>query len=255
MDKTEESDKDVLKAVEETETENGVVRKAQAEDMETDQTEVESPSTAAKPDETGEKATEKQQADSVPEDGDSLCSVCGFSAKCPRSLKIHFARRHGSNSKNNNKYVKPAGKFENISAMSPSAAETKQNQQSDLDELPSVSGDGDMTTNSLNKKRTSSDKQLKDEEEPISTPQRRVSKRTPKPKIIHSCNSCGEEFLGKSLLDLHIQRYHTKDTSEYTLQSQVRLNREFSLVLHILVCMLYFKEKCFMQVLMISYDI
>lgn len=248
MDKSEESDKDVLKAVEETETENGVVRKAQAEDMEMDQTKAESPSTAAKPDETDEKATEKQQAGSVPEEGDSLCSVCGFSAKCPRSLKIHFARRHGSNSKNNNKYLKPAGKF-------PSAAETKQNQQSDLDELPSASSDGDVTTNSLNKQRKSSDKQLKDEEEPISTPQRRVSKRTPKPKIIHSCNSCGEEFLGKSLLDLHIQRYHTKDTSEYTLRSQVRSNWEFSLVLHVSVSMLYFKKKCFMQVLMISYHI
>lgn len=247
MDTTEESDKDVLKAVGETETENGAARKVQAEDMETDQTKAESSSTAAKPDETDEKATEKQQADSVPEDGDSLCSVCGFSAKCPRSLKIHFARRHGSNSKNNNKYVKPAGKFENISVMSPSAAETKQNQQSDL-ELPSASSDGDMTTNSLTKQRTSSDKQLKDGEEPVSTPQRRVSKRTPKPKIIHSCNSCGEEFLGKSLLDLHIQRYHTKDTSEYTLRSQVRSNWEFRLVLHISVCMLYFKEKCFIQV-------
>lgn len=162
------------------------------EDMETEQTKADSPTTIAKADETPEKVTEKQQAKTVPVDEDSLCSVCGFVAKCPRALKIHFARRHGGNSKSNNRQVKPGA---------------KQIQQTDLDEPLTVSSDGGK----------------KSLDEPFSSPQRRVSKRTPKPKIIHSCNSCGEEFLGKSLLDLHIQKYHVKDPSEYTLLYSVQI--------------------------------
>lgn len=158
------------------------------EDMETEQTKAESPTLTAKADETPEKVTEKQQAKAVPVDEDSLCSVCGFVAKCPRALKIHFARRHGGSSKSNNRQVKPV---------------VKQSQQTDPDELLAASSDSGK----------------KSSDEPFSSPQRRVSKRTPKPKIIHSCNSCGEEFLGKSLLDLHIQKYHVKDPSEYTLCS------------------------------------
>lgn len=169
-------DKDALEANEDSKAGNDL----QEEDMKTEQTKAESPSSTAKADETVEKATEKQQVDE-----DSLCSVCGFAAKCPRALKIHFARRHGRSSKSNNRHVKPAA---------------KQNQQTDPDETLAASSDSG--------KRSA--------DEPFSTPQRRVSKRTPKPKIIHSCNSCGEEFLGKSLLDLHIQKYHVKDPSEYT---------------------------------------
>lgn len=181
MDSTVVPGKDAPEANEDSKTRNDL----QEEDMETEQTKAESPSSTAKADETLENIAEKQQAKTVPVDEDSLCSVCGFAAKCPRALKIHFARRHGSSSKSNNRHVKRAA---------------KQNQQTDPDEPLEASSDSG--------KRSS--------DEPFSTPQRRVSKRTPKPKIIHSCNSCGEEFLGKSLLDLHCQKYHAKDPSEYT---------------------------------------
>lgn len=180
MDTPVVPDKDALEANEGSKTGND----QEGEDMETKQTKAESPSSTAKVDVSLEKDSEKHQAKTVPVDEDSLCSVCGFAAKCPRALKIHFARRHGGSSKSNNRHAKPA---------------VEQNQQTDPDEPPAESSDGG--------KRSS--------DEPLSTPQRRVSKRTPKPKIIHSCNSCGEEFLGKSLLDLHFQKYHVKDPSEY----------------------------------------
>lgn len=208
MDKTVVPDKDALEANENSKTKNETGEMVQEEDMETDQTKAESPSSTAKPDETPGKATEKQQANTVPVDEDSLCSVCGFAAKCPRALKIHFARRHGRSSKNNNRHIKAAA---------------KQNQQTDLDEpLASPSDSGKKST-----------------DEPFSNPQRRVSKRTPKPKIIHSCNSCGEEFLGKSLLDLHFQKYHAKDPSEYMWLSEGHINWEFCLMLHVAVCCIF----------------
>lgn len=209
MDKTLISGKE---AVEDKECENDTSRKVQPDDVETEQTKRDSPSRIAKPDEADEKVTERLRPDSVPEDGDNLCTVCGFSAKCPRSLKIHYARRHGRNSKNANRTVKPAEKCENMSDTSPteiqqeshmeteSAAEIKQNRTSDLNELRSArKSRGDL-------------KFGLPQEEAIQTQGRRVSKRTPKPKMIHSCNYCGQEFWGKSHLDLHIQRYHTKDT-------------------------------------------
>lgn len=208
MDKTVVPDKDALDANESSKTKNETGETVQEEDMETDQTKAESPSSTAKPDETPGKATEKQEANTVPVDEDSLCSVCGFVAKCPRALKIHFARRHGGSSKNNNRHIKAAA---------------KQNQQTDLDEpLASPSDSGKKST-----------------DEPFSNPQRRVSKRTPKPKIIHSCNSCGEEFLGKSLLDLHFQKYHAKDASEYLWLPEGHINWEFCLMLHVAVCCIF----------------
>lgn len=212
MDKTVLPDKYALRANKDSKAKNGAGRKVQEEDVETDQAKAESPGSTGKPDETPKKATQKQQADTVPVDGDSLCSVCGFTAKCPRALKIHFARRHRGSSENNSKHVKPAA---------------KQNQQADLDEPQAAASDGG--------KRSS--------DESFSTPQRRVSKRTPKPKIIHSCNSCGEEFLGKSLLDLHFQKYHAKDPSEYMWLSQVQTNWKFSLMVQVAVYCI-FKLSC-----------
>ncbi|XP_031134170.2 zinc finger protein 407 [Sander lucioperca] len=199
--------------------------KVKPDDLEMEDTERDSSSRTAKPDEADEELAERLQPDSVnevevvPGDGDNLCTICGFSAKCPRSLKIHYARKHVKNSKN--RAAKPA---ENISDVNPakiqqevdmkteSAAEVEQNQESDLEELRSAANDNAMNTNSLTKKETVSDKQQADPQEGISTQERRVSKRTPKPKMIYSCNYCGQEFRDKSPLDVHVQRYHTKDT-------------------------------------------
>lgn len=213
-----------MEAVEDKEGENDNSSKAQPDEVETEQTTRDLPSQTVKPDEADEKLTERLQPASIPEDGNRLCTVCGFSAKCPRSLKIHYARRHGSNSKNGNRTTKPTEKCENISDKSSTeiqqhvhmetggAAEIKQNQQPDLDEPKSTSGDNSIDKKSLAKKESVSDKQQMTQEEASQTQERRLSKRTPKPKIIHSCNYCGQEFWGKSPLDLHIQRYHAKDT-------------------------------------------
>lgn len=157
------------------------------------------------------------QPDSSPEDGDNLCTICGFLAKCPRSLKIHYARKHGKNSKYSDKTEKPAARSEIISDISPaenqqgedmeteSGTEIKQNQEPDIAEVKSVASDSGINTKSLTKNQ---DKQQAEEH----TQERRVSKRTPKPKMIHSCNYCGQEFRDRAPLDVHIQRYHTKDT-------------------------------------------
>lgn len=225
MDKTLISGKE---AVEEKVPDNDSSGKVQSDDVEMEETKGDSPSRTARPDEADEEL-----ADSVPEDGDNLCTICGFSAKCPRSLKIHSARKHGKNSRNTNRTAKPAEKIENISDVNPaeiqqevemetdSSVEVKQNQESDPDELRSA--DNGTNTNSLTKKETVLDKQQADQEESIPTQERRVSKRTPKPKMIYSCNYCGQEFRDKSPLDVHIQRYHTKDTPytcEYMLLSR-----------------------------------
>lgn len=147
----------------------------------------------------------EETADSVKsQDGEDICTICGFSAKCPRSLKIHYARKHGKNTKNINKNTK-LSEDDNISddLVIESATELKQKEQCDSEQLsPSL------------------DKMLVDEDDVTRTQERRLSKRTPKPKIIHSCNYCGQEFRDKSPLDIHIQRYHTKDvpyTCEYGL--------------------------------------
>lgn len=227
-----------MEAVEDKEGENDNSRKVQPDEVETEQTTRDLPGQTVKPDEADEKLTERLQPASIPEDENRLCTVCGFSAKCPRSLKIHFARRHGSNSKSGSRATKPAEKCENISDKSSTeiqqvhmetgdAAEIKQSQQPDLDELKSASGENSIDKKSLAKKESASDKQQMAQEEAIQTQERRLSKRTPKPKIIHSCNYCGQEFWGKSPLDLHIQRYHAKDTPytcKYMPETQLTLN-------------------------------
>ena len=173
---------------------------------------------------TGEEMEESKihspsrKADSVSKDGDNLCTACGFSAKCPRSLKIHCARRHGSNSKNSDNTAKPTAKSEteNISDVSLAEEQLEADmetesgvEESDLLELRSAANDNGK---SLTKKQRAVDKQQADQGEGIPTQERRVSKRTPKPKMIYSCNFCGQEFRDKPPLDVHIQRYHNKGT-------------------------------------------
>ncbi|XP_044063133.1 zinc finger protein 407 isoform X2 [Siniperca chuatsi] len=234
MDKTLISRKE---AVEDKVPENNTSGKVQPDDVEMEETRRDSPSRTANPDEADEELAERLRPDSVPDEGDNLCTICGFSAKCPRSLKIHYARKHGKNSKNTNRTAKPPEKSENISDVIPaeiqqevedmqteSAAEVKQNQESDLDELRSAANDNGMNTKSLTIKETLLDKQQTDQEEAIPTQERRVSKRTPKPKMIYSCNYCGQEFRDKSPLDVHIHRYHTKDTP-YTFDADENMEK------------------------------
>ncbi|XP_023266319.1 zinc finger protein 407 [Seriola lalandi dorsalis] len=220
------------------EAESDTGGKVQPDDVEMEEGKIpSSPRRTAEPDEADEELAEKLQPDSIPEDGDNLCTICGFSAKCPRSLKIHYARKHGKNSKDSDKTAKPAAKSENISDVSPpenqqeedmeteSGAEVKQNQESDFLELRSAASDNGTNTKSLTKKQSVFDKQQADQEEGIPTQERRVSKRTPKPKMIHSCNYCGQEFRDKAPLDVHIQRYHTKDTP-YTFDADENMDDE-----------------------------
>ncbi|XP_042346163.1 LOW QUALITY PROTEIN: zinc finger protein 407 [Plectropomus leopardus] len=230
MDTTVRSEKE---AVEDRVLEDDSSEEVQPDDVEMEETN--SPSRAAKPDEADEELTQSMQVDSVAENGDSLCTVCGFSAKCPRSLKIHYARKHGKNSKNTSRTAKQAEKSEDISDMNPAeievemetedSAEVKQKQESELDELKFSGNDNSKNTNSLTEKETVMDKPQADQEEATPIQERRVSKRTPKPKMIYSCNYCGQEFRDKSPLDVHVQRYHTKDTP-YTFAGDESMDEE-----------------------------
>lgn len=215
MDKTLRSGKVAL----DKQHKDGISKKQQSHDVEMEQTATDSPSWTAKPDQTDAELSVRLEPDSGAK---NLCTVCGFSAKCPRSLKIHSAKRHGNRSKNAGNIAKST---ENISvdvnqeAGDGTASQIKKSKKSD--EL-SVSSDDSGNTKSLSEKETEADKQQTNQEE--ITQKRRVSKRTPKPKIIHSCNYCGQEFWGKSPLDLHVQRSHAKDTPytcEYVLPFSV----------------------------------
>lgn len=156
------------------------------------------------------EAEKELTPDSTHEAKDTQCRICGFSAKCPRSLKVHVARKHGKSTDNTAKHSE---KMEFLTDEIEAEMETeggpdiKQNQDSDIDTINSAASD-----NGLTKKLSVLDKQQTDQEEAVPTQERRTSKRTPKPKIIYSCNYCGQEFRDKSPLDLHIHRYHTKDT-------------------------------------------
>jgi len=193
-------------------------------DVEMEETKSGSPRGTARPKETDEGAAERLRPVSAPGDGENICAVCGFSAKCPRSLKIHFTRMHGKNSKNN-RTAKPAEENENASdeiqqeveMETESAGKMERNQGRDGDELRAAGG---VDTSGTTGKETLPDTQQADREEAVPTQERRVSKRTPKPKMIHSCNYCGQEFRDKSPLDVHMQRYHTKDTP-YTCEYEL----------------------------------
>ncbi|XP_053182288.1 zinc finger protein 407 [Scomber japonicus] len=228
MDKTLISGKE---AVEDNMSENDTSGKVQPDNEEMEETKTVSPSRIGEPDKADEELAERQHTDSTPQDGDKLCTLCGFLAKCPRSLKIHYARKHGKNSKNTDRTTKPAEEGEDIADVNPaevqqemdmeteSTAEVKQNQESepgpDLDDMRSAAVDDGMNAKGSTKREMAVDKQA----------ERRVSKRTPKPKIIYSCNYCGQEFRDKSPLDVHIQRYHTKDT-QYTFHADENMEEE-----------------------------
>lgn len=227
MDKTVMSGEE---AVEEKVAENDSSGKVHTDDVEMEEAAGESPSGAAELDEADEEVAERPSPDCAPKDRDNLCTVCGFSAKCPRSLKIHFARKHGKMSdkaaKEKNADMSDgsrAGIQQEADMEAESGAEVKQKHDSDHDELRSVTSDSGTNMKSLTKKQQSAlDRQQVEQEAIIPTQERRVSKRTPKPKIIYSCNYCGQEFRDKSPLDVHIHRYHTKDTPytcEYLLFS------------------------------------
>lgn len=159
---------------------------------------------------------ESRVADATPE-GENRCAVCGFSAKQPRSLKIHYARKHGK------LYIKtPKSHEQNQNNLVVSPAERRQEAivETENPKRPSPEAANSSAVKSFTKKQKVSDKQQTDADEPAFVQERRVSKRTPKPKIIYSCNYCGQEFRDKSPLDVHILRYHTKDvpfTCEYFL--------------------------------------
>lgn len=231
MDKTLTSGEE---AVVDKVPENDTGGKGQPDVVEMKETAGDSPSRSGEPDGADEDAAERPGPDSVPKDENNLCTNCGFAAKCPRSLKIHSARKHG---KTPDKSAKPPEK--NSSDASPaeiqedSAMETgsgleraKPNQDTDHDEQKQTDGDNDTSGKGANKKASESGTQQADQEDVTPTQERRISKRTPKPKIIYSCNYCGQEFRDKSPLDVHTQRYHSKDTPytcEYALLSCTEL--------------------------------
>lgn len=165
-----------------------------------------SPSVTVEPEEAEE---ERMLPDSDPENTNNVCTLCSFLAKCPRSLKIHYTRKHGRNTVKGNNVgldeIQPDVDMETES-------DVHQNQESGVLRRRSAAS---VKTSSLKKKQMESDKQQEAEDDvtPYSvTHQRRVSKRTPKPKMIFSCNYCGQEFRDKTPLDVHVQRCHTKDT-------------------------------------------
>lgn len=206
MDKTIRSEED---AVEGKVPKSETSEKVQPDGVEMEETKIDSPQ---RTDATDEELAERPQPDSVLESGDNLCKICGFSAKCPRSLKIHYARKHGKNSKNTIK-TPAAEKHENIVHVSPAEIQHDvDTEESDLSELRSAASDNSKNTKSLIHKQGVLDKQQTNQEEMGHTLERRVSKRTPKPKMIYSCNYCGQEFRDQGPLDVHVQRYHVKDT-------------------------------------------
>ncbi|XP_029927936.1 zinc finger protein 407 [Myripristis murdjan] len=238
MDKTLMSGKEVAEDKVPKDDTGGKVQK-DIEEMETDETA--SPTKTADSDEADEELSEKPWPHYTPQDGDDLCSICGFLAKCPRALKIHSARKHGKLMKKNAKSTaNPVEDGENASNAGPdenpeevglhkqNAGEADQNQEAEagsgLDEVRAVAKDHGIYAKGSAKERTE-DKTQETQEESVPTQVRRVSKRTPKPKIIYSCNYCGQEFRDKPLLEVHVNRHHTKDTP-YTFDADENMDEE-----------------------------
>ncbi|KAM4568108.1 zinc finger protein 407 [Fundulus diaphanus] len=172
--------------VESTSAENDSV-KVPPDDLEMEETTGVSLGGAGELDKAEERA-ERPSPHSGCDDAENVCKVCGFSTMYPRSLKTHYTRKHG---KVNDKNPQPHGQNVNNLNVSEAQEEAAIKTQED---------DGDENQGPDPK-----------QEEPNSAQERRVSKRTPKPKIIYSCNYCGHEFRDKSPLDVHIQRNHAKD--------------------------------------------
>ncbi|XP_056142949.1 zinc finger protein 407 [Lampris incognitus] len=164
-----------------------------------------------------------------PQDGDDMCTICGFLAKCPRALKIHTTRKHAKKTNKNTKSeeqpeqegetppdVSPAETSQEVGPGEENHIEVNENQESEqvsvLNEVISVARDHGIYTKGCSKRERAATKEqiAQEEENPIQ--ERRVSKRIPKPKVIYSCNYCGQEFRDKPLLEVHIKRHHAKDT-------------------------------------------
>ncbi|XP_054636894.1 zinc finger protein 407 isoform X2 [Dunckerocampus dactyliophorus] len=208
--------------------------KGQPDDVEMEDAQVNSPSTTLEIEKVDAAPTRKLQPGSLSENETTRCTVCDFSAKCSRSLKIHYARKHKRSAKEN---VKTAEDSENISDDNPgevqkeidmeteSATQVQQNIESNLNpnlepnEPSSASHEGGLS------RKVVTWAQEATQEQTVSPQERRVSKRTPKPKIIYSCNYCGQEFRDQSPLDVHIQRHHSKDTP-YTFGDEENMDEE-----------------------------
>lgn len=207
--------------------------KGQPADVEMEESAGDSAEGAAEADEADGKLVVRSEPTHA--DGDNVCTLCGFSAKYPRSLKIHRARKHG---KNFDQTPKADEENPNTSDVSPADIQQEAVSETEKDDSvlqkpnPDEASNNDGTEMSVPRKGSSyqaQEKQWTVQEEPLHSQERRLSKRTPKPKIIHSCNYCGQEFRDKSPLDVHVQRYHTKDvpfTCEYSpdLQFQIHEN-------------------------------
>lgn len=202
MDKTIKCRED---GVEGKVTQSKTSGKVHPDDVEMEEAKRDSPNKTDEADEADQEPAERPRSVCVSESGDNLCTMCGFLAKCPRSLKIHYARKHGKNLKNTVKTT-AAGKSKNLVDVSPMEIQQEVDmEECELSELRSAASDNSKNTKGLIQKQTN-------QEEMSHTQGRRVSKRTPKPKMIYSCNYCGQEFRDQAPLDVHVQRYHVKDT-------------------------------------------
>ncbi|XP_026227879.1 zinc finger protein 407 isoform X2 [Anabas testudineus] len=192
--------------------------KVHPDDVEMEEAKRDSPNKTDEADEADQEPAERPRSVCVSESGDNLCTMCGFLAKCPRSLKIHYARKHGKNLKNTVKTT-AAGKSKNLVDVSPMEIQQEVDmEECELSELRSAASDNSKNTKGLIQKQTN-------QEEMSHTQGRRVSKRTPKPKMIYSCNYCGQEFRDQAPLDVHVQRYHVKDTP-YTFDADENMEAE-----------------------------
>ncbi|KAM6910286.1 zinc finger protein 407 [Xenentodon cancila] len=225
MDKTLTSGKEL---VENKVPENSKSGKVKPEDVDMEETAGLSGSKADEPDKADEEIAEKPLLDSAPEGGGNLCKVCSFSAKHSRSLKIHYARKHGKDHEQNQNICDASPdeiQQETIMETDKVDDDDEQNQRPDVDALKSAENGKSRNIKNLSKKHKILDKEQTGQEEPIPCQERRVSKRIPKPKIIYSCNYCGQEFRDKSPLDVHIERYHAKD-APYTFDGDENMSEK-----------------------------
>ena len=186
-----------------------------------------------------EKSADKVKPDQPSSQGNDLCSICGFLAKCPRALKIHSTRKHGKRARRRTKSDQDgeaASQTATATVPKESAQEEENSKESDqtqesdpnsADELKSVAKDhGIYARGSVKTEKVVAIQPATEDPESL-TKERRLSKRTPKPKVIHSCNYCGQEFWDKSLLEVHVKRTHAKDTPytcKYTWDTDATLN-------------------------------
>ncbi|KAG7268707.1 hypothetical protein CRUP_021390 [Coryphaenoides rupestris] len=201
-----------------------------------------------------EELGDKVKSAPSPPDENDLCSICGFVAKCPRALKIHVTRKHRKKSRRRSTKSDQDGEAAPHTAAAPGpvhqeSAPGGENGKDDPnpadDEVKSVAKDhGIYARGSVQTDKGEAVEPApppEDSEGPTQqrgpsagpapehaegpAPERRLSKRTPKPKVIHSCNYCGQEFFDKALLEVHVKRTHAKDTP-YTFDAEENMEEE-----------------------------